>query len=103
VTIGKKKRVREFDPHASLNELIAALAAQMPVEPGADCQRLIEQLREAFGEFERSVAVLHECGQTAAVKIIADDIERCMRRAVRLAREHGAAHAQKEIADGANH
>lgn len=36
------------------------------------------------------VITLHKAGQTAAVDIVVEDIERCMRRAARLAAEHRA-------------
>jgi len=89
--MGKKKNA--FDPVASLNELIADLQAKTGIridgEPGGECQSILGHLRESFSAFEVAVVKLHECGQTAAVEIILSDIERCMRRAIRLAGEYG--------------
>jgi hypothetical protein len=83
-----------FDPHTSLSELISGLEKEnghrIDGEPGAACAAILSQARQAFGEFEHAVVKLHASGQTVAVEIIVGDIERCMRRAVRLAGEHGS-------------
>jgi hypothetical protein len=87
----KRKGNRGFDPGASINELIAGLEKKtgIPVDgnPGAAFEAIVSTAREAFGEFERAVVKLHAAGQTVAVEIIVGDIERCMRRAIRLAGE----------------
>jgi hypothetical protein len=88
-----RKRTKQFDPSASLNELISGMeqitGTRTAGEPSAACEAILSQVREAFGEFERGVISLYESGQTAAVEIIVGDMARCMRRAIRLAGEYG--------------
>jgi hypothetical protein len=85
----KRGRSREFDPVKSLNELVSAMDRQLKGGPGAECEAILSQLRDSFSEFERAVTALHAAGQLAAVDIVTQDIERCMRRAIRLAGEYG--------------
>jgi hypothetical protein len=89
----KRKRSHDFDPVKSINELISNLEKMaghhVDGEPGAAGEAILSQARDAFGKFERAVAALHSAGQTAAIEIVLSDIERCVRRAIRLAAEHG--------------
>ncbi|MDR3446264.1 hypothetical protein [Dyella sp.] len=89
----KRKGGHDFDPVKSINELISNLEKMaghhVDGEPGAACEAILSQARDAFGKFERAVAALHSAGQTAAVEIIVGDIERCVRRAVRTAVDYG--------------
>ena len=100
--MARKKKGRDFDPAQSLAELVNAMERQLDGGPSAECEAILSQVRDSFGEFERAVTALHAAGQTAAVEIITQDIERCVRRAVRTAADHGAPCAPQTATPGAN-
>jgi len=91
-----RKRVKQFDPRASLAGFIAemerATGHRAEPEPGEEVRALTERAQGAFGDFVRGIAELHRAeGLSAGVSILIDDFERVARRAVRLAAEHGEA------------
>ena len=86
-----RRKVKTFDRHDFLGGIISALEQQVArhAEPSTACATLLGELSVAFDEFKQGITTLHAAGQLAAVEIVTQDIERCMRRAVRLAAEHG--------------
>jgi len=67
----KRKHSGDFDPTASLNELISALEQKTGFriggEPSTAWAAILPQVHESFGKFERAVTSLHAAGQVAAV------------------------------------
>lgn len=98
-----RRRVKTFDPVASLNGLIDEFERVHSPHTGAESQHILDRVDSAVANFKRGVLALHRAeGDSSGVEVLLSELERVSRRAVRTADEYGAPCAPHTAADSTN-